>query len=109
PSWPVPARLGPFAACRPPVAARPSACSPPVIARSPPVVASALQPPPVAALPCCRPSRGLAFAARCGLCPAAALLRPCPTAAPVAALPCCCPDRGPDLNRQLRPCPGPAP
>ncbi|CAI7781036.1 unnamed protein product [Closterium sp. NIES-54] len=49
--------VGPFAACRGP----------------------ALQPPPVAALSCCCPSSGPAFAASCGLCPAAALPQPCPT------------------------------
>ncbi|CAI7786560.1 unnamed protein product, partial [Closterium sp. NIES-54] len=88
--------------CRPLAA---SALQPPVVGPFAACRGLALQLPPVAALSCCRP----AFAARCGLCHAAALSRPCPTAAPVAALPCCCPGRGPNLNRQLRPCPAPAP
>ncbi|CAI7927475.1 unnamed protein product [Closterium sp. NIES-54] len=141
--WPVPARPGPSPARLGPL--------PPVAGPSPPIagpsqLVAALPSPPVAALPysrpvatlpCCRPSRGPAFAAHCGPallppqsrpCPAAAPVaasaleppcrgpallppqsRPCPGAAPVAALPCCCPGRDPDLNRQLRNCPAPAP
>ncbi|CAI7771135.1 unnamed protein product [Closterium sp. NIES-54] len=114
---------------------RPLPCSCPVAASAlqPPCTTAA----PIAALPCSRPDSGpvlLLLQSRPCLCrplwpcptaaplAASALQPPCrgpallppqsrifPAAAPVTALPCCRPGRGPDLNRQLRPCPPPAP
>ncbi|CAI7891780.1 unnamed protein product [Closterium sp. NIES-54] len=109
--WPVAKRRGPalaahcgpvlsFAARRWPVPAR---CRPSPARRRPSLAHS---------------SRGLAFAACRGLCPAAALSRPLPCSRPIVSLPCYRPSRGPALqpplsrpclSRPLRPCPTTAP
>ncbi|CAI7928441.1 unnamed protein product [Closterium sp. NIES-54] len=96
-----------------PSSARPSPL-PPVAGPSPPVAGPL---PLVAALPLppCRDPALLPPQSR--PCPAAAPIAALPSppvaalpcSRPVAALPCCRPSRGPDLNRQLRPCPAPAP